>query len=130
MIGRLLRRRGGLGPWGERRAASYLRRRGFRVVGRNVRTRIGEADLVCVAPDRRTMVLVEVKTRDARGVAGDRRPESQLTGAKRAKLRRLVDSLARSPAWRDRPWRIDVLAVERRERGRPEIRHLERAVTG
>jgi putative endonuclease len=51
-----------LGVRGEKLAARYLRRHGFKVLYRNFRGRQGgEIDLVC--RDRDTLVFVEVKTR-------------------------------------------------------------------
>jgi len=80
-----------LGETGERLAAGYLRRRGYRIVGRNLRTQIGEIDILALGPRgtprpipgrftlsvigtligrllrrpeaRRPVVVVEVKTR-------------------------------------------------------------------
>jgi putative endonuclease len=51
-----------LGVRGEKLAAHYLRRQGFKILYRNFRGRTGgEIDLVC--RDRDTLVFVEVKTR-------------------------------------------------------------------
>ena len=51
-----------LGARGEKLAAGYLRRRGFKILYRNFRGRQGgEIDLVC--RERDTLVFVEVKTR-------------------------------------------------------------------
>ena len=51
-----------LGLHGEKLAAQYLRRQGFKILYRNFRGRTGgEIDLVC--RDRDTLVFVEVKTR-------------------------------------------------------------------
>jgi len=52
-----------LGREGERLAASFLERRGYRVLGSGFRARRGEIDLVCRRGDR--LVLVEVKTRSS-----------------------------------------------------------------
>lgn len=52
-----------LGRRGEWRAAMFYRMRGFRIVGRNVRWRGGEIDLI--ARRGRLVVFVEVKTRRA-----------------------------------------------------------------
>jgi putative endonuclease len=54
-----------LGRRGERLAADYLERRGYRVVGTGFLARRGEIDLVCRRGDR--LVLVEVKTRSGVG---------------------------------------------------------------
>ena len=51
-----------LGEHGEKLAARYLRRQGFKILYRNFRGRQGgEIDLVC--RERDTLVFVEVKTR-------------------------------------------------------------------
>lgn len=123
-----------LGPAGERAAARYLRRRGYRVLGRNIETIAGEADLVCEAPDRRTIVVVEVKSR--RRIAGqpvrsaEMAPEASVTAQKRRKLGAIARTLARLNRWENRPLRIDVVAVERQISRRPRwtIRHIEDAV--
>ncbi|MCB9838956.1 MAG: YraN family protein [Phycisphaeraceae bacterium] len=121
-----------IGPAGERVAARKLRRDGYRVIARNVRTGSGEVDLVCVAPDRRTIVFVEVKTRrvGGSGAAPARRPETSVGAHKQEKLRRLAREVARKRGWTGRPLRIDVVAVEWPARGRPVVRHTERAVRG
>ena len=58
-----------LGPWGERCAAEYLRRRGFTLVACNYRCRFGEIDII--ARNREYLTFVEVKLRksDAFGEA-------------------------------------------------------------
>ena len=54
-----------LGREGEARAAEYLRKKGYEIIGMNYKTRFGEIDLI--AEDKRHIVFVEVKLRrDAR----------------------------------------------------------------
>jgi putative endonuclease len=50
-----------LGVWGEDQAVSFLRRHGFKIVTRNMRTPVGEVDIV--ARNRHYLLFVEVKTR-------------------------------------------------------------------
>lgn len=104
------------GALAEREAARFLRGLGYRVLGRNVRLRCGEADLVCRAPDRRTMVIVEVKARVRREgqpvASATILPEAGITSAKRRHLRAVARSLITANKWHDRPVRIDVVAVE------------------
>src|ERR1700727_927113 len=67
-----------LGARGEQLAAEHLERLGYRIVGRNYRTRWGELDLI--AHDGRLLAFVEVKTRRASGGAGspvEARPRRQ-----------------------------------------------------
>jgi putative endonuclease len=122
-----------LGRAGERAAARFLRRSRYRVIGRNVRMAVGEADLVCIAPDRRTIVVVEVKTRlrgSNRSVLGEIvPPEASVHVAKRRKLRSVARAILAANGWRDRPCRIDVVAVEwPAAGGRPTLRHSPGAV--
>jgi putative endonuclease len=114
-----------LGRRGERRAARHLRRQGYRVLERNVRVRPGEVDLICEAPDERTIVFVEVKTRVDDAVP----PEMNVTAAKQRKLLTLARLISRQRGWDDRPLRIDVVAVLLPKRGKATIRHHENAVT-
>ncbi len=117
-----------LGARGEVEAERFLVARGYQVIGRNLRFRRGEIDLLCVAPDERTVVLVEVKSRaQSRGVY---RPEAAITGRKRRTLHALANQVRRSNNWEDRPVRIDVIAVELGGRAgvRVECRHYEAVV--
>lgn len=125
-------RRDPLGPMGERAAMRHLRAKGYRKLGANVRTGVGEIDLIALAPDRRTIVFVEVK---AKRVASDFErgappPEASVHAKKRGKLRLLANQVARERGWTDRPLRIDVVAVDAHEGGRKTIRHYENAVGG
>ena len=124
-----------LGRAGEREAARMLRRSGYRILGRNIRLRVGEADLVCLAPDRRTVVVVEVKSRlRKQGASAQSRaiaPEAAIHQHKRRKLLAVTRSLIRLKGWTDRPVRIDVVAVEWSSPGAaPVLRHHVNAVSG
>ena len=120
-----------LGTRGERIARRYLRRRGYKSILKNARVPLGEADIVCLAPDEKTIVVVEVKTRrlskDPEKQAPP--PEANITAHKRRKLVQVTESLAKKHRWTDRPLRIDVIAIDIPTRGKPEIRHFQRAVT-
>ena len=49
------------GDYGEEQAALYLKKHGYRIVGRNYKVRTGEIDLI--VSDREYIVFVEVKMR-------------------------------------------------------------------
>ncbi len=116
-----------LGKRGEMIAAARLQRSGYRVVAKNVRTRIGEIDLICEAPDKQTVVVVEVKTR--RRGEGDRPPaEASITRRKGAKLAALTRWMRRSNGWENRPVRIDVISVEMLATGKTDVRHVQGAI--
>ena len=123
-----LRRDRSLGARGERDARAYLRRRRYRILERNLRTDHGELDIIALAPDRCTVVVVEVKARRV-GAADAPPPEASVTAQKRAKLLELTERLLNRRAWNDRPVRIDVIAVSYGERAKPSVRHFKNAVT-
>lgn len=116
------------GRLAERAAARYLRRNRYRIIGANVRTRVGEADLVCIAPDRSTIVIAEVKSRrrspDQPARSAAMAPETAVDAEKRRRLQRVARHLAAANGWRDRPVRIDVVAVEIDPRDRASVRHI------
>lgn len=132
LVGSSSTRRGdhhALGARGERHAARYLRKKGYRVLARSLRVPAGEADLLCLAPDRRTIVLVEVKTRRPSPGRG-RRPEAQVGPAKQRKLRAILASIIASNSWSDRPRRIDIIAIDWPTSGAPRVRHFQSAIRG
>jgi len=95
-----------LGARAERRAAWFYRLRGFRIVGRNVRTPYGELDLV--VRRGRTLVFVEVKAR--RSIGAGEGLES-VTRAKQGRIERLAAAwLQRTP--HEGPIRYDVLSLQ------------------
>lgn len=119
-----------LGKRGERAAAQYLSRHGLRIIGRNLETTAGEADLLCEDRASGAMVLVEVKSRRREDSARSRdEPERQITPAKRQRLLGIARALRRANAWQDRPMRIDVIAIDFCPGSRrPVIRHHINAV--
>jgi putative endonuclease len=118
-----------LGDHGEAIAARTLRRKGYRVLARNVQVPMGEADIVCEHPGGEAIVIVEVKTRTrGRSELSDAyAPEAAVDPEKRSRLRAIAAHLAKHNAWTDRPVWLDVIAVEWPESGKtPLVRHIER----
>lgn len=121
-----------LGAAGERLAARRLRRAGHKVLARNQCTARGEIDLITLAPDRRTIVIVEVKTRlapAARTGSSQVAPEAAITRHKARKLLALAEAEIASGRWRGHPIRIDVVAVDWNPKGSHDLRHYENAIT-
>ena len=109
-----------LGNRGEQVAERFLKRSGYRVLGRNVALRFGELDLVVEAPEK-TIVAVEVKSGRYHPKY---RPEMHVTAAKRRRLVRLLRAYLKLRGWTDRPGRVDVVAVVFFDDDRePEVRH-------
>ena len=80
------------GGRGERAAERFLRRKGYRILGRNVRLAVGEIDLI--AEENGVIVFVEVKTR--RGEAAGH-PVEAVDEEKQRRLTRLALSLKDRP---------------------------------
>ena len=106
------------GREGEAKAADYLRKKRYDLIGANYRCRFGELDLI--AKKGELVIFVEVKLRknDRFGAAAD-----AVTAAKREKLRKAALSwLAATDC--TAPTRFDVIEIYT-ETGR--INHIENA---
>jgi len=112
-----------LGRVGEAAAARFLERRGLVILARNLRSRLGEIDLV--ARDGSTLVFVEVKAR--RGLPGDP-PEAAVDARKRARLSRLALGYLAARRLGERSCRFDVVGVSLDEAGGVTgVRHVRHA---
>ncbi len=110
-----------LGRWGEEAAARYLAARGFRILGRNLRTPYGEIDLL--ARQGGQLVFVEVKTRTSRAFGY---PEEAVTARKQAHLLAAAQHYLQAHPELPADWRVDVVAVYRPAADLPpEITHFE-----
>ncbi|MCH8314592.1 MAG: YraN family protein [Planctomycetes bacterium] len=113
-------RRRSLGDKGERFAARWLRRHGYRILHHKYRIGDDEADLIVLDPNGRTIVIVEVKTR-----SNDQPPpEASIDRKKQFRLARLAARLAKRPSFRDRPLRFDAIGVVWPDHGKPQIKHF------
>jgi putative endonuclease len=99
-------RRASTGMAGEDAAADRYVARGYRLVARNWRCRLGEIDLV-VERDG-VLVVCEVKSRRGDGFGGG---HEAVTGRKRAKLRALGEAFLLATGHRPVDVRFDVASV-------------------
>ncbi len=112
-----------LGRRGERAAARYLRRRGYKIIARGDRSKCGELDLIAV--DGKTIVFVEVKTRDCRESV---HPADAVDAAKQRRLTRLAVGFLKRHGLLEHPSRFDVVAVTWPDGARrPAIEHFPNA---
>lgn len=96
------------GAAAEERAAQFLLARGLDIIGRNLRCRAGELDLVCL--DSAVLVIVEVRQRGSTRCGG---AAASVTASKQNKLlRATLFQWQRRPDWRGRLLRFDVVAIE------------------
>ena len=114
------------GAWGEQVAADFLERRGYRILGRNVRfgSRC-ELDLVARSPAPEALVFVEVKTRRNEDFG---RPASAVDRAKRRALGRAALRYLHRVKAKPAHVRFDVVeVVGSPDRENPVVRHVENA---
>ncbi len=112
-----------LGSYGEAIAEKELRKRGYQIIERNYRCRLGEIDIVAKQDDE--TVIVEVKTRSS-GTYGD--PQDAVTPQKARRLVALGMNYLAEKGDSDAQWRIDVVAIRLDEPGRPTIEVITNAV--
>jgi len=131
-LSNLWRRRAGAMPehlraglWGEEQAERFLKKLGWRILGRRVRLGRDELDLVARAGE--VLVFVEVKTRGSEDFG---RPFDAVGRDKRRSLSRAAIHYLKRLRERPNYFRFDVLeVVGTREQGEPKIRHIENAFT-
>jgi putative endonuclease len=102
------------GDKGEELVAAHLQGKGYRIARRNYRCSLGEIDII--AEDGDEIVVIEVRTRRMPCLV---RPEETITRAKAARLVRLAEHYLDSTGQEERPWRVDVVAVEMDSSDRP-----------
>jgi len=110
------------GQEGESAAEQYLRHKGYRIVARNLRSSVGELDLV--AEDGQVLVFVEVKARRTDAFGGAIHAVHQ---RKQEKLIRLAAQYLARHHVKDRPCRFDVVLLQGMASGAPQIEHIQNA---
>ena len=95
-----------LGKQGENIAARFLSRKGYKIIGRNVRTFVGEIDII--AKKESFIIFIEVKTRKNESFGP---PYLSVTEKKRKKLIQCALCYLKMKSIPDIPWRIDVVSV-------------------
>lgn len=111
------------GKWGEETAVRYLEERGYAILARNFHTAHGEIDIV--ASQEAALVFVEVKTRSSHTFAY---PEDSVTRRKQVSMLSAAEEYLQSHPESPESWRFDVLAIERKTDGEPEIVHFENVI--
>jgi putative endonuclease len=106
-----------LGPQGEDIAIKYLQAKGLKIILRNYKTPIGEADIVAV--DKDTIVFVEVKTRSSVRYG---EPFEAVNERKRDKLMKIAMYYQKQRG-QETKIRFDVVSIKRNGDGY-EINHI------
>lgn len=110
------------GQEGEAEAERYLRRKGYRIVAKNVRSSLGELDLV--AEDGQTLVFIEVKARRSGEFGG---AIHAVHRQKQQKLARLASQFLAQRHWMERSCRFDVLLLQATETAELRVEHIQNA---
>ncbi len=105
-------------------AAAYLKRKGYRILHRNLRLDRFELDIV--AQKRDAVVFVEVRSREDDGVTA---PEQSVRYVKRQHLRQAARRYIALHGQPDCYYRFDVIGVVAPGDSRPRITHFENAFT-
>jgi putative endonuclease len=108
----------------ETAAANYLRRRGYKILHRNLRLDRFELDIVAQKKDR--VVFVEVRSRGTDAYAA---PEESVRYPKRQHLRAAARRYIARYGEPELFYRFDVIGVVMAENSPPRITHYENAFT-
>ena len=113
------------GQASEMQAEQFLVAKGYRILDRNVRTFLGELDLV--AEDQGVVVFVEVKGRTTEAFGG---ALLAVDHRKRVKLTKLAAQYLAQRHWSDKACRFDVVLVQGKSSDQGRIEHLQNAFDG
>lgn len=113
-----------LGVWGEAKAAGYLKHLGWRILGRNIKEKFGEIDIL-TRDNKNVLVFMEVKT--LRAEPEGLQPEDHLTEAKLFKMKKMAEAFvnANPRLVHAAGWRIDLIAISVFADGHAELKHYE-----
>lgn len=112
-----------LGSWGEDIAEKYLKKKGYLIVGRNFRCRLGEIDII--ARDGAELVFIEVKTRQNQSYG---LPCEAINAAKVRHIIRTAAYYMTVHAMEYPDVRLDVIEILKKE-GKTYLHHIEN-ITG
>lgn len=109
-----------LGDRGETIACRALKKRGYKVLKKNYRTKLGEIDIIGLEGE--TIVFIEVKTRtsDKYGSAAD-----AVDIHKQKRIRKIAASFLLKYKLRDKMCRFDVVCIDIQQSGKPIVEIMQ-----
>ncbi|MGK0289466.1 MAG: putative endonuclease [bacterium] len=109
-----------LGFDGEKHAAEYLTRNGYKIIARNFQCKLGEIDLIATIDD--FLVFVEVKTKtDGKNAV---HPLLSITNKKQKQVRKVASYyLALHQIQQQQP-RFDAIGVSKNQTGMFQLEHI------
>lgn len=116
-----------IGIKGEEVATIYLKKKGFKILGKNytnnVGRQLGEIDIIAKKKD--TIVFVEVKTRSLKKYS-ETSPEENITRSKLRKLSKIANQYLYQKKILDQPYRFDAISVWLDiENNLAKVKHIE-----
>ena len=109
-----------LGNRGEKIAANFLRKRGYRIIEKNYHSRLGEIDIV--ARENDSVVFVEVKTRRSTDFG---LPEEALSYDKRRRLSKVAMGYLAHRRIQDTNCRFDVVSILMDDKKVRKVKHIK-----
>lgn len=106
-----------LGELGEKVAANFLERKGYKVIDRNYRKKWGEIDIVAMKGEKLYFIEVKSVSRKSYGgkfeqAIGDYRPEDNMHPWKLKRLSRAIQTYLLSKFSKKEPyWQLDLVCV-------------------
>lgn len=110
-----------VGHQGEAIALKYLKKKGYKILEQNYRSKLGEIDII--AKDRDTLVFIEVKTRQTLRYG---HPKGAITPNKQKKISIVALGYLKETRQSFRRARFDVVSVIIREKA-PEVEIVKNA---
>lgn len=107
-----------LGRYGEDLAVKYLRSKGYKIIEKNFRCRVGEIDIII--QDKETLVFVEVKTRYSQDFG---KPEEAITPRKLKSIIKTLEFYKNLHLDLPESLRIDAILIELSPTG--EVKRFE-----
>lgn len=109
-----------LGKEGEEIATNFLKKRGYKILCRNYKTPLGEADII--AKDKNCIVFIEVKTRSNDSFG---QPFESIDFRKKERLKKIALYYLKQHQT-ELPVRFDVISIFCKD-GRKEINYIKEA---
>jgi putative endonuclease len=110
-----------VGNKGESLAEDYIKRKGYKIIQRNYRCRLGEIDII--AKDGDTIVFIEVRTKQNENFGS---PQDSVTSTKINKISKTALSFIQEKNLSGFSYRFDFIAITFSQ-GKPNIEHIENA---
>lgn len=117
------------GSFAEGLAEEFLKKRGYKIIGRNYRKPWGEVDIIAEKfvqlCNKNIVIFVEVKASHSPAPKGFE-PEKRVNNDKIKRIKRAVQTYIQQNNLDDRSWQIDIIAIELdKEKGVAKITHFK-----